>query len=413
MERALLIGMAWLGMACGTAPGQGTAPDPSAPNPLRPPRTPADAPGGVPRTNLLEGTMDEKLKGALTPMLIKHKVPALAVAVFDREGIRGRAASGLRARGGPDSVTTADRWHIGSCTKAMTATVVGGLVDRGLLTWETTLAEALPEHAERMHADLKKVTLRQLLRHRAGLAAFTAGNSPDFEMLKGLPGKDVREQRSAFVGALLSMAPVTPPDTKEFYSNAGYAVAAAAAERAADKGYEALLQEFVFNRLALTHAGLGWPATPTRRDEPRGHLPGILGVKAQDFDPKYKLEPVLAPAGDVHCTVEELATFARAHLDALMEHMSPSKPGKHAGPFVVKPATAAELHDPVDGYAGGWAVDTIQGEVRHWHNGSAGTFFALAVIVPGRGIGAVAVCNSGDGERACVELVETGLGLME
>ncbi|MFM9959335.1 MAG: serine hydrolase domain-containing protein [Phycisphaerales bacterium] len=386
---------------------QGKVPDPSSTNPFAPPTTKPAAP------KALAPTLDDQLKGALTPLLVKQKVPALAVALFNREEIVARAASGLRARGEPDSVTTADRWHIGSCTKAFTSSVIGALVDQGKLDWETTLAEALPDAAQQMHADLKKVTLRQLLRHRAGLAAFTAGNSPDFEMLKGLPGAGVREQRAAFVAKLLSLEPVMPPDTKQFYSNASFTVAAAIAERVADKPYETLLQDHIFGKLALTHAGLGWPANPTRRDEPRGHLPGILGVRPQDFDPDYKLDPVLAPAGDIHCTIEELAAFAQAHLDALLENEKASPAGTRSRPLFLKPHTIAELHDPVDGYAAGWAINTIKGKQRHWHNGSAGTFFALMVIIPERKIGAVAMTNSGDGEKACVEIIETALGLAE
>ncbi len=386
---------------------QAAVPDPSTTNPLSP------APPAPSRSPTLDASLDAQLKGALTPLLVKHKVPAVAVALFDRERVIARAASGLRARGDPASVTTADRWHIGSCTKAFTSTVLGALVDQGQLAWDTTLADALPEAAVHMHHDLKKVTLRQLLRHRAGLPQFTAGNSPDFDLLKGLPGDTVRDQRAAFVEKLLALGPVLPPDTKQFYSNAGYAVAAAIAERAAGRPYDALLQDHVFARLAITHAGLGWPATPTRRDEPRGHLPGILGARPQEFDPKYKLEPVLAPAGDIHCTIEELAAFARAHLDALLEHEKASPPGTRDRPLILKPATVAELHEPVDGYAAGWAVNTVRKQTRHWHNGSAGTFFALMVIIPERRLGAVAVSNAGDAEKACVEIIETALGLAD
>jgi CubicO group peptidase (beta-lactamase class C family) len=389
------------------------------PDPDTIPATPIapDAPGDTKPAPVIPGpTLDQQLKGALTPLLIKTRVPAIAVALFDSDAVLGKAAMGLRAKGQPESVTTADRWHIGSCTKAFTATLVGALVEEGKLKWDTTLAQALPEAAETMHADYKKVTVRQLLRHRAGLAAFTAGNSPDFDLLKNLPG-DTRQQRAAFVTKLLSLPPTLPPDTKLFYSNASYAVAAAIIEQASGKPYETLLKDRVFDIVAMPHAGLGWPANPTRRDEPRGHMPGVLGAKPQDFDPKYKLDPVLAPAGDIHCSIEELAMFAAAHMTGLREAAAkpagalPPPQGQPARLRLLRPSTIVELHTPIDGYAAGWVIDEKREPTRHWHNGSAGTFFTLMVIIPERNLGAVAVCNSGEGEAACAEIIETALGL--
>ena len=56
-----------------------------------------------------------------------------------------------------------DQVHIGSCTKAMTATLIGMLVESGLLTWSTTIRDVFPELASRLHPDFQKVTLSQLL----------------------------------------------------------------------------------------------------------------------------------------------------------------------------------------------------------------------------------------------------------
>lgn len=376
--------------------------------------TPSSAPAAAPV--IAAPTLDQRLKAATTPLIIKHRVPAVAVALFDSDRVLGKAAAGVRARGFPESVTTADRWHIGSCSKAFTATLIGSLVDSGLLKWETTLAEALPDAADTMHADLKKVTLRDLLRHRAGLAAFTDGGSPDFEMLRNLPG-DVRQQRAAFVRALLSHDPALPPGTKQFYSNASYTVAAAVAEHAANKAYTDLMQDRVFDVVAMPAAGFGWPARADRRDEPRGHLPGLLGARPQDFDPKYKLSQVLAPAGDIHCTIEELAMFAAGHMKGYRE--ATAKPGEKAPPpqglparlRLLRPSTILELHTPIEGYAGGWVINDRKDPPWHWHNGSAGTFFALMVIVPEKNLGAVALCNAGDGEAACTELIEIALDM--
>ena len=52
--------------------------------------------------------------------------------------------SGLRIVNGTAQVTPADLWHLGSNTKAMTAALAGVLVQRGQISWDTTLANVLP-----------------------------------------------------------------------------------------------------------------------------------------------------------------------------------------------------------------------------------------------------------------------------
>src|SRR5947209_1108017 len=65
----------------------------------------------------------------------KHDLPALAVVVVKDGKICDRAATGVRKRGDPTRVTTNDIFHIGSCTKSMTATLVAMFVEEGRLRW--------------------------------------------------------------------------------------------------------------------------------------------------------------------------------------------------------------------------------------------------------------------------------------
>ncbi|MHC4473500.1 MAG: serine hydrolase, partial [Planctomycetota bacterium] len=109
-----------------------------------------------------------RLLPVLVPVREKHDLPALAGAVVTSKGLVAVGATGVRRRGTEVKATAEDLWHIGSCTKSMTATLVGRLVEQGKLRWATTLAEALPGLEERMRAEYRKVTLADLLSHRAG-----------------------------------------------------------------------------------------------------------------------------------------------------------------------------------------------------------------------------------------------------
>src|SRR5262245_3344956 len=91
----------------------------------------------------------------------KHELPALAVVVVKDGKICDRAAAGVRRRGNPTRVTTNDVFHIGSCTKSMTATLAAMLIEEGKLRWDTTLAEVFP--GLKMNPQYERVTLEQLL----------------------------------------------------------------------------------------------------------------------------------------------------------------------------------------------------------------------------------------------------------
>lgn len=66
----------------------------------------------------------------------KHKAPGLAAAVLRGHQV---TALGVRIFGAPEPMTGSDLMHLGSCTKAMTATLIGQLVDQKKLSraWTT------------------------------------------------------------------------------------------------------------------------------------------------------------------------------------------------------------------------------------------------------------------------------------
>ena len=47
--------------------------------------------------------------------------------------------------------------HMGSCTKAMTATMIGTLVEEGKLSWKSTIRTVFPESAEQLHPQFQGV----------------------------------------------------------------------------------------------------------------------------------------------------------------------------------------------------------------------------------------------------------------
>ena len=77
------------------------------------------------------------------------------VAGFDRCDPHRRrlaiGAVGVRKIGSPEPIRVTDQMHLGSNTKAMTATLIGTLVDEGKLAWGSTIRDVFPELAPQLH----------------------------------------------------------------------------------------------------------------------------------------------------------------------------------------------------------------------------------------------------------------------
>lgn len=313
-----------------------------------------------------EGPAVESLDGMLATVNAEHGYPALVAAVASSDGVIAMGTTGVRKAGGGDPVTVADRFHIGSITKPMTATLLATLVEEGRLGWDAAPADVLPEFAAELHPGLRSVRLEHLLAHRGGIAPFT--DDAEMEPVPPFAGSP-RDQRLAFAGWLLRQAPATTTLSDFSYSNAGYAIAAAMAERAADASWEDLMRTRLFGPLALRSAGFGWPALvdPT---QPWGHYKRGAALEPHAPDDAYQLGPLPAPSGDVHMTVSDLAEFGRMHLRGLAGEDT-----------LIAARTVTRMHTslgdaPEDGYGLGWSI----GEGSHNHTGSAGTFFAALLL---------------------------------
>lgn len=68
-------------------------------------------------------------------------VAALGTAISSAEGTR-HLVVGTTSTAGGDLVTEQDAWHLGSCTKSLTAAVYARLVETGRATWTATVAES-------------------------------------------------------------------------------------------------------------------------------------------------------------------------------------------------------------------------------------------------------------------------------
>lgn len=330
-----------------------------------------------------EPTSSPGLAELLEPIREKHDLPALAGGIIHGDGTIVVAAVGVRATDSPDPVTVDDLWHIGSCTKAITATLIAALIEKEILAWETTIGESFPDLKDEIDPGWLDVTIELLLAHRSGLPEDRDPNTKIFAKVRKLDGPMI-EQRRELVKLALGEAPSYPSGTRMEYANYGYVIAGAMAEAATGKPWEELIKIHVCEPLGMTSVGFGPPGDPEELDQPRGHN-GNNPVKP---GPWADNPPVLGPAGTIHLTLSDWARFIAVHVTG----------ARGDGDFL-SPESFEKLQTPIEGgeFSMGWMV--VQ---RPWaggtaltHSGSNTIWFAVTWLAPERDFAVMALTNSG------------------
>lgn len=320
---------------------------------------------------------DERLGEVLAPVRDAHHLPGLMGAILVGHRLATIGAIGIRKIGSSEPLRVTDKIHLGSCGKAMTATVVAELVEEKKLAWGSTLREVFPEQAEVMDPQYQTVTLSHLLTHRAGLP-------PNVSWWE-LRGRNATEQRLSILTSLLTSPPRHKPGSNYEYSNVGYVLAGLMAEMVTGQPWETLVKERLFAPLDMTTAGFGAPGKRGEVDQPWGHRPRGGEMVPVQIDNA----PPMVPAGGIHCSMADWGKFAALHLS-----------GDRGQAKLLKPTTFRVLHTPPAGfdYAAGWIVcqRTWAGGRALTHSGSNTAWFATVWIAPAINMIFLAATNQGD-----------------
>lgn len=319
-----------------------------------------------------------------------QRLPGLAVVVVRSDGPPRVYVSGERRSGKGDPITSADRMHLASLTKAITATAIGALAEQGRMTLDTTIGQAFPELSAKMQPAYRSVSARQLLTHSGGISPYRTRES--LQGLLALQGTGT-EQRYAFLESVLSEPSRFEPGTRHEYSNAGGAIAGAMAERMGGAPYRQLVQERLFAPLG-GHAAFGNPGLATT-PQPWGHTRTAVGTLQEiaPADGAYTTPLAIEPAGDVSLSPQDYGRFLQLHLRGLRGRDD-----------VLKATTVQDLHrqtppiNPSLGFAMGWSVMPRGGVESHEHVGSYGAYVAYATIQASRDVAVGVFTNLGGGQ---------------
>jgi len=299
--------------------------------------------------------------------------------------------------------------RIASATKSFTSTVILQLVDEGLLSLDTTLAQFVPEYPNGEH-----ITVEHLLRHRSGI--------PEIQLADGfyilavllrphrwvmpreilewtylpIPILDIR------TGALVPRQPVTEPGGEFHYSQPGYIALGIMIEEVAGKALADTYKERIFVPLGMTETYL------PRLDDPFDawgytNLFGLLEEKVPSTSLVSSANGLNSSgwsAGGIISTARQLITF----LSAMLEGRLFSEEGlANATDWMeIEPGDVVESGE----YGLGLFRNQYEGYTTVGHDGALPGAGSVMQYIPGLDVYVGAVTNTDRDYVAAPDLVE-------
>ncbi|HEY0672824.1 MAG TPA: serine hydrolase domain-containing protein, partial [Longimicrobiales bacterium] len=134
------------------------------------------------------------------------------------------------------------KFNFASMGKMFTAIAIGQLVQAGRLSLDDTLAQVLPAYPQRENA--RRITIRQLLSHKAGLGSM-------FEDARFDRRRDY-ESALARVSSVADKPLAFEPGTRWSYSNEGFEVLAAVIEKLSGMSYAGYVRKHIFEPAGMS-----------------------------------------------------------------------------------------------------------------------------------------------------------------
>jgi uncharacterized protein YbbC (DUF1343 family)/CubicO group peptidase (beta-lactamase class C family) len=284
--------------------------------------------GPLARLNVVDAIVEQAIE--------QKQIPGAVVLIGHDGHVVYRKAFGNRALEPRRELMTVDTiFDLASLTKVIaTTTAIMQLEEKGKVRISDTVVKYLPEFGQNGKED---ITVRQLLTHYGGLP-------PDLDLLTPWQGKETA-YKMAF-----AEKPETPPGAGFVYSDVGFIVLGALAEKVSGQSLDRYAETHIFAPLKMTHTRYLPPKTwrakiaPTQFDEHEHMLRGEV------HDPTAMRMGGVAGHAGLFSTADDLSKFAQALLDGGGGILSSLSVEKMTTPEQPPTATA------VRGF--GWDIDS-------------------------------------------------------
>ncbi|WP_075309348.1 serine hydrolase domain-containing protein [Bacillus wiedmannii] len=249
----------------------------------------------------------EEVQSVMDQVVTNKKIPSV-IAGGLKDGKRWSYATGTASYEMPRPVEANFSFRIGSITKTFTASVVLQLAEEKQLNLEDTVEKWLPGVVQGNGYDGSKITIRQLLNHTSGIAAYTDLDMRDIT----LPQNPFRYYSTdELISLALAKPPVFAPGEGWDYSNTNTVIAGEIIRKVTGDTYAEQIRKRFIEPLGLKE---------TFVMEASSHIPGkhANGYNMDRSGRLYDLTEInqswANAAGNMVSTVEDLTTFFSALL---------------------------------------------------------------------------------------------------
>lgn len=322
------------------------------------------------------------LDAIMTEAMAEYQVPNAVVAVTRGETLYALSGYGQRdisAGEGVDPATTLFR--VASISKAVTATAVMTLVDRGLIDLDDDVNQYLDDF-QVAAVEGTAVTFAHLLTHSGGLDDKiyypTSVQDPDGYL--------------TLSEALASSPPTryAPSGVQTRYANQGYQLLGYLIEQISEMPFAAYVQEFVFEPLEMDSSTFEQELPPALRARLAGRYEF---AEEAGFVEEAFIYVNEMPAGGLYTTAADMANFMRMQLNE----------GRWNGAAVLTPESVAQMqavqfanHAALGGYGYGFWQATHNGRLLVMHDGGGPAVSARLILLPDENVGIFLAHQGGD-----------------
>ena len=314
----------------------------------------------------IQGWIDEQVESGAV----------LAVTAMQlRDGEASYFAGGLLAPDGDIQANTDTQFEIGSLTKSFTHLLLAEMVEREMVSYDSTIGDLLGDDVEFANEAVADITLLQLATHTSGLPRLPANLAPTDQLD---PYKEY--DQAALLAGIAMSRDKQPLGNHYAYSNFGVGLLGYLLGRVHGEGYRASLAEHVIEPLGLGRTGF------ERAEYSTTAYRGGQVVKDWQLG-------ALEGAGALRSTAGDLGRLAKVQLGMIENPL----------------AHDLDADREILAEAGGFDITRVwhvgqspDGEI-FWHNGGTGGFWSFFGFRPTTN-DAVAILVSGDPDP-------TGIGL--
>ncbi len=308
-------------------------------------------------------------------------VPGLGLGIIQNGKVIFAKGYGFRNVEQKLPVTTRTLFPIGSTSKSFTALALAILHDDGKIDWDTPVRQYLPAFQLQDQVATERLTLRDLLTHRTGLArhdlVWYSSNFTRKQMFERLRYLEMsKDLRSTFQ-----------------YNNLMFMTAGYLAGEVSGLGWEGLVRKRIFDSLDMKASNF---SDADSQKSPDYSLP-YAEVKGAVKQIPFKPIEEIGPAGGINSNIDEMLHYAQMLLDK----------GKYAGKQIVSEAGVKQVHSPqmvmgtaprfaelgYPAYGMGWVIQSYRGHHYVWHNGGIDGFYTLFCLLPNDNLGLVILSN--------------------